>query len=268
MFPNLPVTLNMILTYIIGTLLPVAVLAALGILVIRIVMNLVNNVLSKTNLEKAAHGLIKSVVRIVLYALLCLILASRLGIDVTGIVALASVLTLAISLSVQNVLTNVFGGFTLMSTHPFHSGDFVEIAGQSGTVREIGLTYTKLETADGKLVSIPNSAVTAAQIVNFTAVGKRRVDITVNASYQTPAEQVIAALVGAASTCPTAMTDPEPFAAVNLYGDNAVEYVLRLWSTADDYWTTLYDVNKRIKDTFDAQGVKMTYPHLNVHLDR
>ena len=85
----------------------------------------------------------------------------------------------------------VIGGFTLLSTHPFHSGDFVEIAGQSGTVEEISMTYTKLATPDNKLISIPNSAVVAAQIVNYSALGLRRVDIDVAASYDTPAQQVV-----------------------------------------------------------------------------
>ena len=133
--------------------------------------------------------------QILLYALLALIVASKLGIDVTGIIALASVATLAISLALQNALANVFGGFVLLSTHPFHSGDFVEIAGQSGTVEEIGMTYTRLATPDNKQVSIPNSAVVAAQIVNYTASGTRRVEVKVCASYTDEPQTVIDALI-------------------------------------------------------------------------
>ena len=176
-------------------------------------------------------------------------------------------LTLAVSLAVQNALANVIGGFTLLYTHPFHSGDFVEIAGQSGTVKEIGLTYTKLATPDNKSVSIPNSAVTAAQIVNYSALGTRRVDLTVSASYDSPVDTVLASLLEAARV-PTALDEPAPFAAVQEYGDSAIVYALKVWSTADDYWTTLFDVNKKVKEIFDEKGVVMTYPHLNVHLDR
>ena len=260
--------LDLIVDYLVITIVPALVIAAAGILLIRMAMKLADKLLENSKLEKAAHGLIKSVVRIVLYALLALILASRLGIDVTGIVALASVLTLAVSLSVQNILTNVFGGFTLMTTKPFHSGDFVEIAGQSGTVKEIGLTYTQLETPDCKLISIPNSAVTSAQIVNYTVVGKRRVDIAVSASYDAPVELVLEALREVGAACPTAMADPAAFVAVNKYDTSAIEYVLRVWSTADDYWDTLFFLNKQVKEVFDAKGVQMTYPHLNVHLDK
>lgn len=248
-------------------ILPSLILLLAGILCIRFSMQLVAKALEKSKLEKAVHKLITSAAQILLYALLALIVASKLGLDVTGIIALASVATLAISLALQNALANVFGGFVLLSTHPFHSGDFVEVAGQSGTVQEIGLTYTKLITADSKLVSIPNSAVTSAQIVNYTAIGIRRVDITVSASYNAPLDTVLAALKQAAQV-PTALEEKAPFAAVKNYGDSAIEYILQVWSTADDYWTTLFTVNANIKAKFDEAGIEMTYPHLNVHLDK
>ena len=118
--------------FTLGRLLPSIILLLVGITVIKIAMRIVKKMLQKSTMEKAAHSLIKSVVRIVLYTLLTLMVASGMGIDVTGIVALASVLTLAISLSVQDLLANVFGGFTLLYTHPFKAGDTVEIAGQTG----------------------------------------------------------------------------------------------------------------------------------------
>ena len=248
-------------------LLPALVLALLGIWVIRTVLKVLTRVLDKSGLEKAAHSLIKSVASVVMYVLLALMVASKLGIDVTGIIALASVLTLAVSLAVENALANVLGGFTLLYTHPFHSGDFVEIAGQSGTVKEIGLAYTKLTTGDNKLVSIPNSAVTSAQIVNYSIVGTRRVDISVTASYDAPVDTVLEALKEAANV-PTAMFTPAPFAAVKNYGDSAIEYVLQVWTSSGDYWTTLFEVNRNIKICFDSKGIEMTYPHLNVHLDK
>ena len=145
--------------FALSNLLPAIIIAVVGILLVQLLMKMVTKFLEKSKLEKAAHSLITSVLKVVCYVLLLLIIASRLGIDVTSIVALASVLTLAVSLALQNMLANVIGGFTLLYTKPFASGDFVEIAGQSGVVNEIGLTYTKLATADNKMVSIPNSAV-------------------------------------------------------------------------------------------------------------
>lgn len=254
-------------SFAISKLLPAVIIVVVGILAIRLLMKLVTTALEKSKLEKAAHSLIKSVLQTVLYVLLGLIVASSLGVDVTGIVALASVLTLAISLSVQNALTNVIGGFTLLYTKPFVSGNFVEIASQSGVVKEVGLTYTKLATADNKIVSIPNSAVVAAQIVNYSVSGTRRVDVAVSASYDAPVEQVLEALKEAGSV-PSAMNEPAPFAAVQSYGESAINYVLQIWCKGEDYWTTLFETNRNIKEIFDAKGIKMTYPHINVHLDK
>ena len=258
---------NLFANLALAQVLPSLIIVVIGIFGIQFAMKLAEKALEKSKLEKAAHKLILSSTQILLFLLLALIVASKLGIDVTGVIALASVATLAISLALQNALANVFGGFVLLSTHPFHSGDFVEVAGQSGTVQEIGLTYTKLVTADSKLVSIPNSAVTSAQIVNYTAIGIRRVDIAVSASYNAPLDTVLAALKQAAQV-PTALEEKAPFAAVKNYGDSAIEYILQVWSTADDYWTTLFTVNANIKAKFDEAGIEMTYPHLNVHLDK
>lgn len=238
-----------------------------GVLVIKLVLTIVNKALAKSKLEKAAHGLIHSLIRTVLYLLLGLMAASTLGIDVSGIIALASVLTLAVSLSVQSLLTNVIGGFTLLYTKPFGSGDFVEIAGRSGTVQEIGMTYTKLVTSDNKLVDIPNSSVVSADIINYSVTGTRRVDLTVSASYGAPAEKVLDALYEAAKV-DGVMADPAPFAAVDQYGEYSVRYVLRVWCKTERYWDVNYAINAKIRETFAANGVDMTYPHLNVHLEK
>lgn len=252
---------------LVSSIFPALIIAVVGILLIRVLLKAVHKLLEKSKLEKTAHGLIESALNVVSYVLLALIVASRLGIDVSGIVALASVLTLAVSLALQNILANVIGGFTLLYTKPFTSGDFVEVAGQSGTVQEISLAYTKLATGDNKIVSIPNSAVVAAQIVNYTVTGKRRVDVNVSASYDAPVEKVLEALREAGKV-ETALPEHAPFAAVKNYGESAIGYVLQVWSTADDYWTTLFALNERVKAVFDEKGIAMTYPHLNVHLDK
>ena len=248
-----------------AAILPASILAVIGILIVRVLLALLNKTLERSKLEKAAHTLVRSLVKIILYGLVCLAVASKLGIDVTGVIAFASVLTLAISLAVQNALANVVGGFTLLYTHPFSSGDYVEIADRSGTVQEIGLTYTKLTTPDNKSVCIPNSAITSAQIVNYTVLGTRRMEITVSASYDSPVEQVLDALCSAAQV-DTVLQDPAPFVALSNYGDSAIVYVLRAWSKNEQYWDAYYAIHQRIKEEFDKQGIQMTYPHLNIHM--
>lgn len=265
--PDISLWLKGFSSYAVSSVLPAVILLVAGILLIRLVISIVNKLLTDSKLEKAAHKLIKAAIRAVLMILLGLIVADKLGIDVTGVVALASVLTLAISLSVQNALANLISGFTLLYTKPFASGDYVEIAGQGGTVMEIGLTYTKLATPDNKSVSIPNNAVTSAEIVNYSVLGTRRVSTTVAVSYDAPTELVLEALLEAGDV-PTILEDKPPFAAMSSYGDHAIHYVLHVWSTAADYWTTQFAVNENIRKVFAEKGISMTYPHLNVHLDK
>ena len=247
--------------------LPFLLILLVGTVIIRIVMAVLNKTMAKSKLEKAAHSLIRSVVRVILYGLLALMAASSLGINVTGIVALASVITLAISLALQNSLTNLIGGFTLLYTKPFRSGDYVEIAGQSGTVKEIGMAYTQLSTPDNKLTYIPNASVVSAEIVNYTVTGTRRVAVEVAASYDTPVEKVLEALKEAISQ-EGVLEDPAIFAAVTSYGDYAIHYVVRAWVPTEIYWDVHFATIRNIKIIFDREGLKMTYPHLNVHVDK
>ena len=250
-----------------SNILTALLILVIGVFAIRIVMKLIRVTLEKSKLEKAAHSLIASLAKVAMYILLGLIVASTLGIDVTSIVALASVLTLALSLALQNMVSNIIGGFTILYTHPFHSGDYVEIAGQGGTVTEINMTYTMLSTPDNKLISIPNSAVVAAQIVNYSAADTRRVEVTVSASYDAPIQKVLDALLEAGSV-EKVLTDPAPAAVVTNYGDSAIGYSLRLWVRNADYWDVYFQVNQRVKEIFDESNIAMTYPHLNVHLDK
>lgn len=247
--------------------LQVALILAVGIGLIKLLTNLVRKALLRSRLEKAAHSIILGVVRVGLYLLLVINVAAALGIDITGVVALASVLTLAVSLALQNMLANVIGGFTILTTHPFHSGDFVDIGGQSGTVEEISMTYTRLATPDNKIVSIPNNTVVGSQITNYSVAGTRRVDINVTAAYTAPAQEVIDALLQAGNV-EKVLRDPAPFAALTEYGESAVGYTLRLWVKSPDYWDVFFQVNQRIGQVFAENNIEMTYPHVNVHLEK
>lgn len=248
-------------------LMGTVLILVIGVLIIRVIMRIITAALEKSHLEKAAHSLIFSLARAAMYILLFLIAASQMGIDVSSIVALASVLTLALSLALQNMVSNLIGGFVILYTHPFHSGDYVEIAGQGGTVKEISMTYTVLATPDNRIISIPNSAVAAAQVVNYSSADSRRVELTVTASYDAPTQKVLDALV-LAGTVDNALLNPAPSAVIISYDDSAIRYSLRIWVKPGDYWDVYFQVNQRIKDVFDQQGIEMTYPHLNVHLDK
>lgn len=247
--------------------IPPLVLLLVGLMAVRLLLRLFDRALERSRLERAAYAMLRSVMKVLLYFILLLLVAAQLGVDVSSLVAILSVISLALSLAVQGALTNVVGGFTLLTTRPFKAGDFVELGDQSGTVLEVNVTYTKLQTPDNKIVSIPNSTAASARITNFSAAGTRRVDLTVSASYDSPVESVKAALLRAANS-PTSLFTPEPFAGVKEYGDSAITYVLQVWSSALDYWTTYFAVNEAISREFAQDGIEMTYPHLNVHLDR
>ena len=248
-------------------LLTALLILVVGILVIRTVMTVLRKFLEKSKLEVAAHTLIKSLARVALYLLLGLMVAEALGIDVTGVIALASVLTLSVSLALQNALANVFGGFTLLYTAPFHSGDYVDIGTDSGTVVEIGMAYTKLRTPDNKMISIPNSTVVAGDIVNYSVTGTRRVDISVTAVYTEQPQKVLDALIQAA-TDDRVLLDPAPAAVIDAYGDSTIRYVLRVWTKTGDYWDVRNAIMLNIKSVFDAQGIKMVYPHIHVYNEK
>ena len=249
------------------TLLPAMLMLVAGLFVIRIIKSILRKILNNSKLEKAAHSLILSLTGAVLYILLGLIVASSLGIDVTGIVALASVLTLAVSLSVQNFLTNVIGGFTLLYTQPFHSGDYVEVGAEAGTVVEIGMTYTKLQTPDNKMISIPNATVVAGDIVNYAVTGTRRVDVNVQAAYTENSDQVIAALLEAGQV-DKILDEPAPNAVILSYSETAVHYSLRVWVKTADYWDVMFAINRNVKRIFDEQQIKAAFPHVHVYMEK
>lgn len=249
----------------VGRVVSAVLILIVGFAAINLLTKLMKGTLERSKLEKAAHGMIVSVTRVVLYLLLVINVASALGIDITGVVALASVLTLAVSLAMQSMLANVVGGMTILSVHPFRSGDYVDIGGQAGTVEEISMTYTRLITPDNKVVSIPNSTVAGAQITNYSANGTRRVEVAVGVSYNMEPQNVIDALIQA-GTVDKALTDPVPAAVITEYGESVINYSLRVWVKTEDYWDVYFQINQRIWKVFAENQIEMSYPHVNVHM--
>lgn len=245
-------------------ILPTVIVLVVGLLLIKLLLRVFDTAMKRSKVEKTALTLLRTCVKFLLLFVLALILCAMVGIDVTSLVALLSVVSLAISLSVQNALANVVSGFIILATNPFKVGDFVEIGQQSGTVQELGMFHTKIVTPDNRQVDIPNSNITANDIVNYTVLGKRRVDIVVTASYDAPPALVRQALLAAADR-PAVLQDPVPVVYLNSYGDSAIEYKLFAWSTADDYWDNYFGISEAIYEAFQNLGVEMTYPHVNVH---
>lgn len=245
----------------------VAVVAILTFIVVKIVLGALNHLMQRLNVEMTLKKFIGNVARFVAYFLMVLIIAGQLGINTSSVVALASVLSAAFALAAQGALGNLFGGILLLITKPFLVGDYVIAGGVEGTVLEIGLLSTRMNTIDNKRVSVPNGTISSATITNCSTEGKRRVDLKVTASYDAPIPTVKKALLEAIAATDNTLDEPmPPFVRVFSYGESSIEYVIRVWSMNADYWSVYFDLLENIKVYFDKNGVEMTYNHLNVHM--
>ena len=236
------------------------------LIVIRILTTAIRRILNHTQLDARIQRFALTGLKTLLYLVTVIIIAQTLGVPSSSLVALLSVATLAVSLAIQGMLSNVASGMILLTSRPITLGDLAEIAGVTGVVDEINLMYTKLHTADGQIVMLPNSSISNEKIINYTTLGQRRITILVGASYDAAVADVRKALMEAAENTSRLLPDPAPVAYVNAYQDSCIEYALYAWCSAQDYWNTHFVLNEAVKTAFDKYGIEMTYPHLNVHV--
>ena len=250
-----------------GGVLKGIALILIGLIVIRIVMKIVDGMLDKAQNLVSLRVYIRSAVKVLLYFVLVLTVAPAFGINVTSLIALLSVAGLAVSLALQNTLSNLAGGIMVLLSKPFEVGDFIESEGISGTVAGVDLAYTTIVTVDNKEVFVPNSHISAAKIVNYNRLGKRRVDLNFTASYEAPTATVkkaIQEVVDAQGQL--ILTDPAPVILLTEYQASSIQYTVRVWVNAADYWTVNGNINEGVRESFQRNGVEMTYDHVNVHL--
>ena len=247
----------------------VLLLILVGVVVIRVVLKLLDRVLARSKSLKSLSRYIHSVAKISMAFILVLMVAEDVGIHTTSLVAMLSVAGLAVSLALQNTLSNVAGGIMLLVTTPFQVGDYVEADGISGTVHAIDLSYTAILTIDGKEIFVPNSQLSGTKIINYTILGRRRVDLNFTASYDAPTATVKRAIGEVLEDIPQIIAEPAPEIHLSDYQASSIQYVVRAWTAAADYWTVYYAIQEGVREAFDRHGVEMTYDHLNVHiLDR
>ena len=236
-------------------------------IVLKIILKALERILGKANkIDGTLKGFIYSAVKIILWILTGIIVAGALGIPTTSLVAIISSAGLALSLSVQNILANLFSGLTLLISKPFKAGDYVEVAGKAGIIKTIGLFYTQLNTLDNVSISIPNSDVTGTTVKNFSREPLRRVDRVFSAAYESSTEDVKAAIFEAISRDDRILLDPAPFVRLSEYKDSCIEYTVRVWCKCPDYWDVYFDLNENVRDCFAEKGVEMTYNHMNIHI--
>lgn len=253
---------NLSLTSVVKIVLLIVVL----IVLVKLLIKLSERFLERSRIDKSLHGFLRTSIRIVLYFLAATIVAGSLHVDVTSLIAVLSVAGLAVSLALQGALSNLASGLVILTTRPLQVGDYVSVGDCEGFVEEISMTYTKLAAYDRRKIFIPNSTVTSSNVVNYTLEGRRRVELTVTASYGSDMDTVKRALQEAVDAVPGFYDDPPVFIHVTAYQESAVAYTVRAWCSNEDYWDNYYGLLEEIKRSFDRNGVEMTYPHLNVHM--
>ena len=244
------------------------VLIALCLIVVKVIMALFDKVLQKSKMDTLIFKILRIITKAFLLFTVVIIVLSSLGISVSSLIAAFSIIGVALSLAIQGFLSNVFGGIQIISNHPFKVGDYVEAGGQAGTVREVGLFYTKLDTPDKKLVQVPNSKVANESIVNYSCAPVRRLEFLFSLSYNDDVEKVQAVMVQLLSEHPLVLKEEGkmPVVHVKEFRDSDIMYTARAWCENKDYWTVYFDIMDAIKPTFSKNGVNFSYPHVNVHM--
>lgn len=254
--------------YPVWDILAVAVLAVVCLLAIKLILVLFDKFIKRSNIDPLVRKILRVAVKVLLLFTAVIIVLSKLGVSVSSLIATLSVVGVALSLAVQGFLSNVFGGLQIISNHPFQIGDYVEAGGEGGTVREVGLFYTKLDTPDKKLIQIPNSTVANGNIINYSSAENRRLEVVVSVAYDNDVEEVKKVLLELLQTHPLMLTqgDLAPTVHVSAYGDSAITFTARGWCANADYWTVYFDVMDAIQPTFAQKGISFSYPHVNVHM--
>jgi len=235
---------------------------------IRLIIKLINKSLNKAGSEKGVITFIDSFLRISLYALLFLIIASQLGVEAASILAVFGSATLAVGLALQGSLSNLAGGVVILLMKPFKVGDYIkeDSHGNEGRVTEITIFYTRLTTIDNKEVMIPNGALANTSIVNVTWLPARKIDFSVGISYEADLLKAKELLKIKAKEMPGYLGNEEPSVFVKSLDDSAVTIGCRFYVETAEYWNAYWSFNETVKLTFDSEGVEITYNKLDVNI--
>lgn len=235
------------------------------IMLSRIASKIAGHAIIRSRMNEGLKKFIIKVIRFILYFLSLMIFADSIGIPITSLLALFSLLGLAISLSIQNLLGNIMSGITILMVKPFDIGDYIE-TDIAGTVDNIGLFYTEITTVDNKKVYIPNEKIVADRLVNYNSETKRRIDVKFNAAYKCDIETVKTALREAVRNVPWLLDEPEPIIGVAEYGASSILYDVRVWTKTEDYFKARYALMDEVSRCYKKHGVEMAYNRLEVEV--
>ena len=241
------------------------VLAA-GLLLVRWLTGLMEKNRRLDRVDPTLRGFLRNLVKLVLYVAVVLTAANVLGIPLTSFLTLFASAGVAVSLAMQGALGNLVGGMTLMLLKTVREGEYVKIGDYEGTVKSVGAFYTDLVTFDNRRISLPNSALTNTAVVNYSREGTRRVDVTYSVSYSSDTDRVCRVLEDMVSKNPAVLPDPAPSVVLQKCADSSVDFTVRAWVKAADYWTVYYYMTESGRRALDEAGIEIPFPQMDVHI--
>lgn len=243
------------------------VILAVGLLLIAVVTKAVQkNTTKSRKIDNAAASFVTSVVSLVAYVGLMLVIIGTLGFSTESIITAFSSVMLAIALGLQNTLASLANGILLIFTKPFQAGDYVDIGGTSGTVKEIKLFSVKIVTPDNLTIVIPNNTVFGSTIINYSKMPLRRIDIVLPVSYDVDVAKLKELVNGLIAKDTRIAKDPAPFFRLTEYGESSLNFTLRAWTNTSIYWDVRFDLMEGILEALRENGVEIPFNQLDVHV--
>ncbi|MEH6582371.1 MAG: mechanosensitive ion channel domain-containing protein [Halioglobus sp.] len=244
------------------------VIFVVGRIVVATVVNVVGRLMRSREMDEMLVRFLSSILRWVLLLFVIIAALSQLGIDTTSLIALLGAAGLAIGLSLQSSLSNFAAGVMIIVFRPFSKGDFVEVAGATGVIDSINIFTTTMTTPDNKEVIVPNGSVMSSNITNYSARDTRRVDMVFGISYDDDLRKAKQLLEDIIAADDRVLADPAPVIALSELADSSVNFIVRPWAKAEDYWAILWDTTETVKLKFDEAGISIPYPQMDVHMDK
>tara|TARA_R110000850_G_scaffold199977_1_gene326114 strand:+ start:7020 stop:7859 length:840 start_codon:yes stop_codon:yes gene_type:complete len=252
------------LSYLPNIITSIIILIA-GLWAIKIIKNLLKRAFGKSEMEETLKTFLLNVIGWTLKILLFVIVISQMGVETTSLVAIVGAAGLAIGLALQGSLANFAGGVLIMIFKPFKLGDFIEAQGESGTVKEIAIFYTKLLTINNQLVVLPNGKLSNDNIKNYTSEGKRRDVLTFGISYDSDIKLAREILVKLMKEQENILEDPEPVVFVAELADSSVNLSARFWALNEHFWNCHFYTIEEAKTRLEAAGIIIPFPQRDVH---
>lgn len=232
-----------------------------GLFFIKLIVKGAKKLMEKQKIDITLQKFLGDLLSWSLKVLLFVTVISKLGIATTSFAAIIGAAGLAIGLALQGSLSNFAGGTLIMIFKPFKTGDLIEAQGVIGVVKEIQIFTTHINTPGNKLAIIPNGALSNGNIINYTAEGRLRVDLTFGVSYDADIKQTKDVLLKVLTANPKVLTDPAPTVNVSELADSSVNFAVRPWVLVNDYWDVYFETTENVKLALDKAGIEIPYPH-------